>query len=128
MPASLILPEVDGEVKHVAVGERLEIRCEASGTPTPTVYILKDIYDTTWHNQDFGEGTIERRVKMIESAKLTDTGTYVCLASNFLVGEPGGKRKITDWKTIRIEVDGKSTVIVVKEQACPLLFFPKTSN
>ena len=107
VPASLTTPKIDNEVISVPVGEKVELRCEARGSPLPTIYILKDIYDTTWHNQDFTNGTIERKIKRIESAQLSDAGTYVCLASNVLVGPPQRKRTITDWKTIVLDVNGE---------------------
>ena len=106
VPASLTLPQDDGETISVQAGQRLQLRCEAIGTPAPTVYLLKDVYDATWRSQDFGNGTAKLRVRTFESVKMEDAGLYMCLASNTLVGPPGGKRKVTDWKTIRVEVTG----------------------
>lgn len=99
----------------VQVGEKLELRCEATGNPLPTVYLLKDISDVIWHNQDFHNGTTARNVRTFKSVKLSDAGVYVCLASHYLVGPPGGKRKITDWKRIIVEVTGM----------CILMFDPE---
>ena len=107
MAAALTVPQINNERISVPVGGRVELRCEATGLPQPSVYILKDIYDSTWHNLDFANGTFDRKIKRISSAKLSDAGRYVCLASNVLVGPPQGKRTITDWKTIILEVNGE---------------------
>ena len=105
-PASLTKPRVNDEVVRVRVGERLTLRCEATGSPTPTVLLLKDIIDFTRPSQDYGEGTALRRERTFDPVQKEDEGLYVCLASNTLVGPPGGKRKVTDWKTIQVEVTG----------------------
>ena len=105
-PASLTKPRVNDEVVRVRVGERLTLRCEATGSPTPTVLLLKDIIDFTRSSQDYGEGTALRRERTFDPVQKEDEGLYVCLASNTLVGPPGGKRKVTDWKTIQVEVTG----------------------
>ena len=89
------------------VGGSVELRCEATGSPAPTVLLLKNIFDSSRHNLDAGNGTIERKVKRIDSASPSDAGVYVCLASNVLVGLPEGKRKITDWKSFTLEVNGR---------------------
>ena len=106
VPASLTKPRVNDEVVHVRVGDRLTLQCEATGTPTPTVLLLKDIIDFTRRSQDYGEGTALRRERTFEPVQKEDEGLYVCLASNILVGPPGGKRKVTDWKTIQVQVTG----------------------
>ena len=104
--ASLIIPQVNDELISVKVGERLTLHCEATGSPTPTVLLLKGIFDSTWHSQDHGEATAVRRERTFDPVQKEDAGLYVCLASNILVGPPGGKRTVTDWKTIRVEVTG----------------------
>ena len=100
------MPQVNDELISVKVGERLTLHCEATGTPTPTVLLLKGIFESTWRSQDYGEGQAVRRVRTFDPVRKEDAGLYVCLASNILVGPPGGKRTVTDWKTIRVEVTG----------------------
>ena len=106
VPASLISPRQDGAVVSVPVGGSVELRCEANGIPTPTVSLLKDVYDISWHNLDSYNGTAVRKIKRIDEVTPSHAGTYVCLAYNVLVGPPEGKRRITDWKTIILEVNG----------------------
>ena len=91
----------------VAVGSDLELRCEATGNPTPTIFLLKDVFDTSFYSQDYGNGTTDRRVKTISPVTANDAGVYVCLAYNTMVGPPEGKRRITDWKRIIVEVTGE---------------------
>lgn len=110
-PASLSVPVLDDTTIHVQVGERLQLRCEAIGSPTPAVYLLKNVYDASYYNQDSGNGTAKITVRTFDPVELKDAGTYVCLASNYLVGPPGGKRKVTDWKTTRVKVTGMSMFI-----------------
>ena len=107
VPASLIEPLVDDKVIKVEVGGQLTLHCEATGTPEPTVILLKGVYDSTWYSQDFGQGTAVRSQRTFDPVQRENAGLYVCLAYNFLVGPPGGKRKVTDWKRIRLEVTGK---------------------
>jgi hypothetical protein len=98
----------------VSVGERLTLRCEATGTPTPTVLLLKGIIDFSLPSQDYGERTAKRRERTFDPVQKEDEGLYVCLASNTLVGPPGGKRKVTDWKTINVKVTGMFLHNIVK--------------
>lgn len=109
-PASLIKPQSNDALFTVEVGGRLTLQCEATGTPTPTVLLLKGIFDSTWHSQDYGETAAIKRERTFDPVQKEDAGLYVCLASNILVGPPGGKRRITDWRTIRVEVTGTFTI------------------
>ena len=88
------------------VGGRLTLRCEATGSPTPIVLLLKGVFESTWetHTQDYGDQSAPRQERVFDPVTKEDAGLYVCLASNILVGPPGGKRTVTDWKTMRVEV------------------------
>lgn len=121
-PASLTKPRVNNEVVRVRVGERLTLRCEATGSPTPTVLLLKGIIDFTRPSKDYGEGTVPPSEVTFDPVRKEDEGLYMCLASNTLVGPPGGKRRVTDWKTIQVEVTGMFMHNNVHCMQIPVLF------
>ena len=100
------------------VGGQLELRCEATGNPKPIIYLLKDVNYVP--ELDHGNGTTERRVKTITSAKKSDAGVYVCMAFNTLVGPPEGMREITDWKRIIVKVNGKTVYTVIIASSVPV--------
>ena len=101
------MPLIDDEVISVEVGEQLTLHCEATGTPKPTVILLKGVFDSTRYNRDVGQRTAVSSKRIYDSVQKEDAGLYVCYAYNFLVGPPGGKRKVTDRKRITVEVIGE---------------------
>ena len=115
VPASLIKPQINDEMYTVEVGGRLTLRCEASGSPTPIVLLLKGVFESTWktRTQDHGEERAPRQERVFDPVTKEDAGLYVCLASNILVGPPGGKRTVTDWKTMRVEVTGMFIIRII---------------
>lgn len=91
-------------------GDSLEIKCVATGMPAPDVQFVKVVSSTSASQsgidivQMSSSATMVVRSKVIKHAKLSDSGTYSCIASNTLVNPPRGIHKTTSTATFTVKV------------------------
>lgn len=98
-----------GDTHHeVFEGDDLVITCQATGMPTPDVQLLKVTQSSYISNSErvqVSESTfVVTKRSVIKSAKLSDSGHYLCIASNTLVNPPQGIRNSTSLALITVTV------------------------
>lgn len=104
-PARIVHGENHYEVLE---GDDLVITCQATGMPTPDVRLLQVVPPSyirdTKHVQVSESTFVVTKRKVIKSAKLSDAGLYLCIASNTLVNPPQGIRNSTAIARITVSV------------------------
>ncbi|XP_042223784.1 uncharacterized protein LOC121867769 [Homarus americanus] len=100
-------PENVQSAERVTVGERgaATVECSAHANPTPTLTWTRDSHNSTTQTISSGVG-VARLV--LESASWTDTGVYLCHASNLVSSAPPVVTSIivTQAPTVAAEVAG----------------------
>jgi hypothetical protein len=82
--------------KRVVQGDLIQLQCNAFGSPTPSIYWLKDDQSVKSHVDVSEDGTL----LTIENADFQDEGRYQCVISN----EVGGNRATAHVRVTRVKV------------------------
>ena len=98
---TIVDPQRDPLRVRSAVDDTILLRCEAKGTPPPTVSVI--FRGSTLSSESSNSSVATKRIVVNENS----VGDYICLAKNRIVSPSGDVDPKTVTKHVLVDIEGK---------------------